>query len=172
MSTTATNSEWSTTTTMGPTSDSVNGFESTMKKKRQRQLNRKRKSISRLIIWTTVVFVLCWMPYNLVSLWLDVDATDLGLAILPFTLFLGHMHSAVNPFVYWLLNKKKQCTSLNQVELRCEHMRHATMSVYNVPIERETQDTSLTTRPNDLVSQRRMLMQLLGPVRYRTNEIL
>lgn len=71
-----------------------------------------RKAIMRLLVIIIAVFVVCWLPYNVISLLSDVSR-DVKLArLLPFALWLGHAHSAVNPVVYWFFNKTfRHCIS-------------------------------------------------------------
>lgn len=80
-----------------------------------------RRAIMRLLVIIIAVFVVCWLPYNVISLLSDVSL-DVKLArLLPFALWLGHAHSAVNPVVYWFFNKTfRHCIS-NVV--RCSLLR-------------------------------------------------
>ena len=64
-----------------------------------------RKRVARMLMALIAVFVLCWLPYNICSLSLDLNLDFRDAQILPFTLWMGHAHSAVNPFIYWFLNK-------------------------------------------------------------------
>ena len=67
-----------------------------------------RKRVARMLIALIVLFVVCWLPYNACSLVLDLRPEFIGSLILPFTMWLGHAHSAVNPVLYWFLNKSFQ----------------------------------------------------------------
>ena len=64
-----------------------------------------RKRVARMLVVIIIVFVLCWLPYNICSLSLDLRADMHDTGFLPFTLWIGHAHSAINPFLYWTLNK-------------------------------------------------------------------
>ena len=64
-----------------------------------------RKRVARMLIALIAVFVFCWLPYNVTSLSLDLTDQYRDARILPYTLLLGHAHSAVNPVLYWFLNK-------------------------------------------------------------------
>lgn len=67
---------------------------------------RSRRRLANLLVILVVVFVACWLPFIAVSLWEDLcPDSDTASALLPFALFLGHAHSAINPLVYWLLNR-------------------------------------------------------------------
>ncbi|XP_063226963.1 uncharacterized protein LOC134533373 [Bacillus rossius redtenbacheri] len=55
------------------------------------------------------VFALCWLPHAACQLCeLLAGDTDRAAArsLLPFTLLLGHAHSALHPLLYWLLNRQ------------------------------------------------------------------
>lgn len=99
------------TTTLNTTTTMSSSVNDSGKQRHAKHLNQKRRRLSQLIIWTTIVFVLCWLPYNLVSLVIDnlgAEANQLFISVLPFTLLLGQFHSAVNPVVYWLLNRSSR----------------------------------------------------------------
>ncbi|XP_076103265.1 galanin receptor type 1-like isoform X1 [Mytilus galloprovincialis] len=64
-----------------------------------------RKKAARMIIILIIVFMLCWLPYNIASLVSDLS-DDFVLILLFFTLWLGHAHSAINPVMFWLLNRR------------------------------------------------------------------
>jgi len=68
-------------------------------------INRSRRSVVRLLVTIVVVFVASWLPYNVVSLRVDLNLDAGEARVLPFALWLGHAHSAVNPVVYWFFNK-------------------------------------------------------------------
>ena len=82
-------------------------------------INRSRRSVVRLLVTIVVVFVASWLPYNVVSLRVDLnlDAGEAG--ILPFALWLGHAHSAVNPVVYWFFNKTFRHCVRNALQWCC-----------------------------------------------------
>ncbi|XP_064620847.1 neuropeptide FF receptor 2-like [Lineus longissimus] len=75
----------------------------------KRQTNPTWKNISRRVVRMLVVlvmaFIICWLPYNINSLTVDIVQNNLGLQILPFTLWLGHTHSAADPIIYYSLHK-------------------------------------------------------------------
>lgn len=64
-----------------------------------------RKKAARMIIILIIVFMLCWLPYNIASLVSDLS-DEFVLILLSFTLWLGHAHSAINPVMFWLLNRR------------------------------------------------------------------
>lgn len=67
---------------------------------------------------------------------MDVFSSGFGLSLLPFTLLLGHFHSAINPFVYWMINRRNRSKSgsgnykpsnipvKNVIEMRCEGLKN------------------------------------------------
>ncbi|KAK7079385.1 hypothetical protein SK128_028079 [Halocaridina rubra] len=64
-----------------------------------------RRRLARLLVALGIVFASCWLPYALALIlwaWWDCPATQHALQV---TLVLGHAHSAVNPVVYWLMNR-------------------------------------------------------------------
>lgn len=80
-----------------------------------------RKRVARMLIALIAVFVFCWLPYNATSLSLDLNYKYRDTRVLPYTLLLGHAHSAVNPFLYWFLNKSfRHCM---RRALRCSHRK-------------------------------------------------
>lgn len=64
-----------------------------------------RRRLARVLVVLGAVFATCWLPYMvalLVWAWRETPATRHALEL---TLVLGHAHSAVNPVVYWLMNR-------------------------------------------------------------------
>ncbi|ESP05281.1 hypothetical protein LOTGIDRAFT_102897, partial [Lottia gigantea] len=62
-----------------------------------------RKRIAKMLIALAILFAACWLPYYIVTLYLDfeTDQSDDFLLVLPFTIFLGHANSALNPILYF-----------------------------------------------------------------------
>ncbi|KAL4720927.1 hypothetical protein ACJJTC_011239 [Scirpophaga incertulas] len=74
------------------------------------RLMKERKRVAWILLLLAVLFALCWMPYNIMQLLLDinlVDAKDLSM-YLPYALFIGHANSAINPIVYCLMTRNFQ----------------------------------------------------------------
>ncbi|KAL8606927.1 hypothetical protein ACOMHN_048723 [Nucella lapillus] len=67
---------------------------------------RSRKHAARMLITLVVVFILFWLPYNITSLCIDLTESSRPLDVLPYTLCLGHAHSAINPIMYWMMNRR------------------------------------------------------------------
>lgn len=64
-----------------------------------------RRRLARLLVALGAVFAACWLPYVVaLVVWAcrESPATRHALEV---TLVLGHAHSAVNPVVYWLMNR-------------------------------------------------------------------
>ncbi|KAF9823749.1 hypothetical protein SFRURICE_017312 [Spodoptera frugiperda] len=68
---------------------------------------RERKRVAWILLLLAVLFALCWLPYNILQLLIDVNAVNVESvsAILPYTLLLGHTNSAINPIVYCLMTR-------------------------------------------------------------------
>ncbi|XP_050401097.1 galanin receptor 2b [Patella vulgata] len=62
-----------------------------------------RKRVAKMLIALSVLFAVCWLPYYIVTLYLDFEThrTKDYLVVLPFTIFLGHANSALNPILYF-----------------------------------------------------------------------
>ncbi len=69
-----------------------------------------RRRVARLLVLLAILFAICWMPYHLLSLYLDVNDDNnnykytRAIQALPFTLLLGHFNSALNPILYYFMN--------------------------------------------------------------------
>ncbi|XP_013201052.1 neuropeptide FF receptor 2 [Amyelois transitella] len=74
------------------------------------RLMKERKRVAWILLLLAVLFALCWMPYNIMQLLLDINAVnakDLSM-YLPYALFIGHANSAINPIVYCLMTRNFQ----------------------------------------------------------------
>ncbi|XP_046960754.1 neuropeptide FF receptor 1-like isoform X2 [Vanessa cardui] len=71
------------------------------------RLVRERKRVAWILLLLAVLFALCWLPYNILQLLIDVNAlqADSVALVLPYTLLLGHTNSAINPIVYCLMTR-------------------------------------------------------------------
>ncbi|ESP05214.1 hypothetical protein LOTGIDRAFT_94391, partial [Lottia gigantea] len=65
-----------------------------------------RKKAAKILIVMVLVFMVCWLPYNIISLSIDITQGSGPIDALPFSLWLGHAHSAINPVMYWSLNRR------------------------------------------------------------------
>ncbi|XP_075970971.1 neuropeptide FF receptor 1-like isoform X2 [Anticarsia gemmatalis] len=68
---------------------------------------RERKRVAWILLLLAVLFALCWLPYNILQLLIDVNAVHVESVsvMLPYTLLLGHTNSAINPIVYCLMTR-------------------------------------------------------------------
>jgi len=66
-----------------------------------------RRRVAKMLIALAVLFAVCWLPYYIVSLYLDFTTKDTKtfLLALPFTILLGHSNSAFNPILYFYSSK-------------------------------------------------------------------
>lgn len=74
----------------------------------QHKLMAGRRRIAWMLVLVAILFAASWLPYHTVTLYVDfVRRSEQGasLAALPFTLLLGHSHSAQNPILYWVMNR-------------------------------------------------------------------
>ncbi|XP_028038953.1 neuropeptide FF receptor 1-like [Bombyx mandarina] len=71
------------------------------------RLVRERKRVALILLLLAVLFALCWLPYNILQLLVDVNAVQVDSVslVLPYTLLLGHANSAINPIVYCLMTR-------------------------------------------------------------------
>ncbi|CAK1604607.1 unnamed protein product [Parnassius mnemosyne] len=71
------------------------------------RLVRERKRVAWILLLLAVLFALCWLPYNILQLLIDINVVqvDAGALFLPYTLLLGHANSAINPIVYCLMTR-------------------------------------------------------------------
>ena len=85
---------------------------------RQRQQMTKRKVVRMLIIVFTV-FALCWLPGQVLQLYLAVTAKDLPI-FMTACYWFGYNNSAINPWLYIGLNSKinRQFTSMMSMKSR------------------------------------------------------
>ncbi|RLU16307.1 hypothetical protein DMN91_012067 [Ooceraea biroi] len=84
--------------------DSVEGSASSQQSFR---LVRERKRIAWILLLLALLFALCWLPYNMLRLLVDLGAVE-GRSIadaLSYCLFLGHANSALNPVIYCFMTR-------------------------------------------------------------------
>ncbi|XP_043666307.1 orexin receptor type 1-like isoform X1 [Vespula pensylvanica] len=86
--------------------DSVKGSASSQQNFR---LVRERRRIAWILLLLAVLFALCWLPYNVLRLLVDLKVVDKGYSsvtdALSYCLFLGHANSALNPIVYCFMTR-------------------------------------------------------------------
>ncbi|XP_066601922.1 orexin receptor type 2-like isoform X2 [Prorops nasuta] len=84
--------------------DSVEGSASSQQSFR---LVRERRRIAWILLLLAVLFALCWLPYNVLRLLIDISAVQ-GVTVKnasKYCLFLGHANSALNPVVYCFMTR-------------------------------------------------------------------
>ncbi|KAH3831614.1 hypothetical protein DPMN_104885 [Dreissena polymorpha] len=71
-----------------------------------KNMMKGRKRVAKMLIALAVMFAICWLPYHIVSLYLDFHPGNTHfLNVLPYTIFLGHSNSALNPILYFYSSK-------------------------------------------------------------------
>ncbi|XP_032691579.1 uncharacterized protein LOC116854101 [Odontomachus brunneus] len=100
--------------------DSVEGSASSQQSFR---LVRERRRIAWILLLLAVLFALCWLPYNVLRLLVDLGAIEEGKSItdaLSYCLFLGHANSALNPVVYCFMTRNFR-RSVSEILRRGSH---------------------------------------------------
>ncbi|XP_022915564.1 galanin receptor type 3 [Onthophagus taurus] len=64
---------------------------------------RSRRRLANAMLWISIVFALCWLPHVVCLILEDVHGSP-PMIIKRYCLFLGHVHSALSPIMYWTLN--------------------------------------------------------------------
>ncbi|XP_014664109.1 PREDICTED: orexin receptor type 2-like [Priapulus caudatus] len=115
-----------------------------------------RKRIALMLITLVVLFVVCWLPYNLASLYVDITNSRDASEILPFTLLLAHANSAANPVIYWILNihfrnglsiiLTRGCTAIAGGKSRNGKSRPPLIVVHGAPVISRDEDDTLSGR--------------------------
>ena len=88
--------------------------DSTHGKEQAERVMSGRRRVARLLIALAMLFAACWMPYHILTLYIDYTSNrdyHVALKALPFTILIGHSNSALNPILYCFLNKSfRKCT--------------------------------------------------------------
>ncbi|XP_051171663.1 RYamide receptor-like isoform X2 [Leptopilina boulardi] len=85
--------------------DSIEGSASSQQGFR---LVRERRRVAWILLILAILFALCWLPYNVLRLLVDLGVISEGRTIsdvLSYCLFLGHANSALNPMVYCFMTR-------------------------------------------------------------------
>ncbi|KAK3089028.1 hypothetical protein FSP39_000252 [Pinctada imbricata] len=68
-----------------------------------------RKRVARMLVALAIVFAVCWLPFYVVTLYIDFNFHKKNLnpfvQALPFAILLGHANSALNPILYFYSSK-------------------------------------------------------------------
>ncbi|XP_015602063.1 orexin receptor type 1 isoform X2 [Cephus cinctus] len=100
--------------------DSIEGSASSQQGFR---LVRERRRVAWILLLLAVLFALCWLPYNVLRLLLDLGVLSEGRTIsdvLSYCLFLGHANSALNPIVYCFMTRNFR-RSVSEILCRSPH---------------------------------------------------
>ncbi|XP_069682460.1 alpha-2Da adrenergic receptor [Periplaneta americana] len=74
-----------------------------------RQSLHSRRHLANMLAFQVAVLAVCWLPYVGCALCVELCPSEdvaTASAVLPYCLLLGHAHSAINPALYWLLNRQ------------------------------------------------------------------
>lgn len=73
----------------------------------QRVLLQRRRTV-KLLICVVAIFCVCWLPYNVINIWLEFNITTASVVIskkvYPILQLLGISNSAINPICYCLMS--------------------------------------------------------------------
>ncbi|XP_033225803.1 orexin receptor type 1-like [Belonocnema kinseyi] len=100
--------------------DSIEGSASSQQGFR---LVRERRRVAWILLLLAVLFALCWLPYNVLRLLVDLGVISEGRAmseVLSYCLFLGHANSALNPIVYCFMTRNFR-RSVSEILCRSPH---------------------------------------------------
>ncbi|XP_046471234.1 RYamide receptor-like isoform X1 [Neodiprion pinetum] len=100
--------------------DSIEGSASSQQGFR---LVRERRRVAWILLLLAVLFALCWLPYNVLRLLMDLGALGSGRNmsdVLSYCLFLGHANSALNPIVYCFMTRNFR-RSVSEILFRSRH---------------------------------------------------
>lgn len=85
-----------------------------------------RRRVARMLVFVAILFGVCWMPYHLLTLYIDFEVdikNSYALEALPFTILLGHSNSAINPVIYCFMNKSFRKNTLKVLKCRKRRRR-------------------------------------------------
>ncbi|XP_031335415.1 C-X-C chemokine receptor type 2 [Photinus pyralis] len=66
---------------------------------------QSRRRLANALMWMAFVFAACWLPYVLCIICAEFNTVP-SIWLIRYSLFLGHVHSAFSPLLYWALNHK------------------------------------------------------------------
>ncbi|XP_050497447.1 endothelin receptor type B isoform X1 [Diabrotica virgifera virgifera] len=67
---------------------------------------RSRRRLANCLLCLSLFFILCWFPYVVCQFCEEFMTGVTPEYVQQLTLFLGHMHSAIGPILYWSMNHK------------------------------------------------------------------
>ena len=65
---------------------------------------RSRRRLANSLLWVAILFAVCWIPYVVCQFCGELGVTAPPPTVQRYSLFLGHIHSAFSPILYWTLN--------------------------------------------------------------------
>ncbi|XP_041357841.1 galanin receptor 2b-like [Gigantopelta aegis] len=133
--------------------------ESQISRGMSQKIMRGRKHVAKMLMALALVFAVCWLPYYIVSLYLDFQEESKikdFLVILPFTILLGHVNSALNPILYFYTSKCFRRYLLKLVSCKRESSRHG--SPVDVVVNVCNSDNTLKSR-----AVKKTLVHLVSP---------
>ena len=110
--------------------------ESQISRGMSQKIMRGRKHVAKMLMALALVFAVCWLPYYIVSLYLDFQEESKikdFLVILPFTILLGHVNSALNPILYFYTSKSFRRYLMKLVHCKRQSSRQGSpVSTFNI----------------------------------------
>lgn len=80
---------------------------------------RSRRRVACILLLLAVVFAVCWLPYHIASLVVNLNGNEYE-NLNKYLLLLGHANSALNPIIYCVLSKKFRSSTVKL--LKCDLM--------------------------------------------------
>lgn len=101
----------------------LNRKESEISKGMARHVMAGRRRVAKMLIILALLFLACWMPYHIINLYLDfrISQTKNFGNILPYTILLGHLNSALNPILYFYASKTFRRALVRMI--KCQKVR-------------------------------------------------
>ncbi|XP_022256749.1 orexin receptor type 2-like isoform X2 [Limulus polyphemus] len=127
---------------------------------RLEELVQSRRVVARRFVILTLVFAVCWVPYNIATLLMEFplqqEIHEGLMAFLPFGLFLGHANSAINPLLYCWLNHRfghdfldlLRCRKRSTLQRERARVIHDAAKKEEVPLESRTLNLTSTSTLN------------------------
>lgn len=70
---------------------------------------QSRRRLATMLMILAMVFAISWAPFVAYRIYYEFAPdpdVDMMKMLVPFCLLIGHMHSAINPIVYWFMNRQ------------------------------------------------------------------
>ncbi|XP_071169342.1 QRFP-like peptide receptor [Mytilus edulis] len=107
-----------------------------------------RKRVAKMLIALAVLFAVCWLPYYVVSLYLDFTTEGVKnfLLVLPFTILLGHSNSAFNPILYFYSSQSFRKYLYRALKCRSNRTKRSLAVRYTPAQNNKHQDANVKPR--------------------------